>query len=129
MVQNTPKISQISDQNEAKSSLNGTMWTSGGPWGAPVAPRYLKKSTFWTLSGSFGPPLGAPWRHLDPLGGHFGDVCVSKIVFFYHVMSRLTFCLILECFLEYVGSILGVFWVELGFQIAVDLEKSSYAQT
>ena len=91
MVQNTPKISPISDQNEAKSSLNGTMWTSGGPWGAPVAPRYLKKSTFRTLVGFFGPPLGAPWRHLDPLGGHFGDVCVSKIVFFYHVMSRLTF--------------------------------------
>ena len=105
------------------------MWTSGGPWGAPVPPRYLKKLTFWTLSDAFGPPLGAPWRHLDPLGGHFWDVCVSKIVFFYHVMSRLTFCLILGCCLEYFGSILGVFLVELGFQIAVDLEKSSYAQT
>ena len=129
MVQKTSRIRAISVKNEAKSFLNGTMWTSGGPWGAPMAPRYLKKSTFWTLPGSFGGPLGAPWGHLDPLGGHFGDVCVSKIEFFYHVMSRLIFCFILGCFLEHFGSILGVFWVELGCQIAVDLEKSSYAQT
>ena len=129
MVQNTPKIHRISDQNGAKSTPNGTLRTSGGPWGAPVAPRYLKKSTFWTLSGSFGVPLGTPWGHLGSLGGHFGDVCVSKIEFFYHVMSRPTFYFILGCFLELFGSILGVFWVELGCQIALDLEKSSYTQT
>ena len=89
------------------------MRTSGGLWGAPVAPKHLKKSTFWTLSGAFGPPLGAPWRHLDFLGVILGTF-------------RPTFC---WCFLKHFERMLAVFWVELEFQIALDLEKSSYTQT
>ena len=111
MVQNTPKIHPISDQNGAKSTPNVTLRTSGGPWGAPVPPRYLKKSTFWTLSGSCGVPLSAPWGHLGPLGGHSGDVCVSTNRVFLpcdvqaHFLHH--FGMLFRAFWEHFGSVLG----------------------
>ena len=110
LVPNGPKYSKNTSNFGPKWGQLHPKWDHADLWwalGRPCAPRYLKKSTFWTLSGPFGVPLGASWRHLDPLGGHFGDVCVSKIKFFYHVMSRPTFCIILGCFLEHFGSVLG----------------------
>ena len=127
------KIHQKYNQFQTNMGANPPQMGSCGPvvdLGAPLWPPGTSKSQ---LFGPFRVPLGPLWAPRGaiwtPIGGHFGDLCVSKIDFFYHVMSRPTFCIILGCFLEHFGSIWGVFWVELGCQIAFDLEKSSYTQT
>ena len=67
-------------------------------------------------------PFGHPWESF------LGRLCVKNRVFL-PCDVQANFLSHFGCFLEHFGSILGVFWVELGFQIAVDLEKSSYTQT
>ena len=129
----------------------GAKWRHGAPKGHPKGPERVQKVDFLRYLEATGAPQGPPEVHMVPFGkdlasfwseiGHILDVfwtiwdqpwtlsTNTKSFFFYHVMSRPTFCIILGCFLEHFGSILGVFWVELRLQIAVELEKSSYTQT
>ena len=129
MVQNTLKMCPNSDKNEPKSSQMGPC----GPLLGLGALLWATGTSKSRLFGHIGLPLGSLWAARGaiwtPLGVVLGTFVCQKSSFFCHVMSRPTFCIILGCFLEYFGSILGVIWVELEFQIAFDLEKSSYTRT
>ena len=90
-----------------------------GQKGAQILSRWYHVGLWWALGRSCGPqvpqkvdfldPLGSLWAARGviwaPLGDALGTFVCQKTRFFCHVAFRLTFCIILGCILEHVGSI------------------------
>ena len=97
--------------------------------GAPLWPPGTSKSSFFrpfrVPLAPLWAPRGAIWIPLGVILGTF--VCQKSCFLPCDVQAH--FLHHFGCFLEHFGSVLGVFWVELGFQIVLDLEKALYAQT
>ena len=119
-------------QFRTNMGLNPPKWDHVDLWwalGRPCGPQVPKKidclDPLGSLWGPFGRPVvpfGLPW------GSFLGRLCVKNRVFLpcdvqAHFLHH--FRMLFKAFWKHFGMI----WVELGFQIAFDLEKCSYTQT